>query len=403
MKLELKMLESNDSSVAAIWKKKCLDLFEVCQTLKNENEDLRDRCKDLIEQGIQLTDAMNFDTTLQNVSFQSPMNNNLGSSKANVSLPKLLSNGSAQRLANQTNPINGVYQKANAATTALTTNRLGASTANTYELASNMGGYPIDDQSGSITVGGSIQRPQEALRSDLSPNYGSALDQEIPISASRLTGGPVGAASRHGNKLFTSTMGSAPGNNFNNTNQFSKVANGVVKTPQEQYMLGGMNVPGLNNKHIGHLPSTAHQQARNRSVGPGTAYQSTRPGQYTRQKPRPNVMQNGLVGNGGRIDLGGSLPRGQMPKMGGLIQGSEFVGDTSFNASFQEVSSLGHHPMSSQQNNRSLLHHQRAMNVTTAPTEKKRTSVGGYHGVKTGNKQAFVNAIRRQQALAGGQ
>jgi hypothetical protein len=30
MKLELKMLESNDTSVAAIWKKKCLDLFEVC-------------------------------------------------------------------------------------------------------------------------------------------------------------------------------------------------------------------------------------------------------------------------------------------------------------------------------------------------------------------------------------
>ena len=48
MKLELKMLESNDTSVAAIWKKKCLDLFEVCQTLKNENEELRDRCKEVI-------------------------------------------------------------------------------------------------------------------------------------------------------------------------------------------------------------------------------------------------------------------------------------------------------------------------------------------------------------------
>ena len=59
MKLELKMLESNDSSVAAIWKKKCLDLFDVCQTLKTENEELRDRCKDLIMQGIQLADAMN--------------------------------------------------------------------------------------------------------------------------------------------------------------------------------------------------------------------------------------------------------------------------------------------------------------------------------------------------------
>ena len=40
MKLELKMLESNDTSVAAIWKKKCLDLFEVCQTLKTENEEI---------------------------------------------------------------------------------------------------------------------------------------------------------------------------------------------------------------------------------------------------------------------------------------------------------------------------------------------------------------------------
>ena len=48
MKLELKMLESNDTSVASIWKKKCLDLFEVCQALKIENEELRERCKDLI-------------------------------------------------------------------------------------------------------------------------------------------------------------------------------------------------------------------------------------------------------------------------------------------------------------------------------------------------------------------
>ena len=66
MKLELKMLESNDTSVASIWKKKCLDLFEVCQTLKNENEELRDRCKDLITQGIQLADAVNQETDQQN-------------------------------------------------------------------------------------------------------------------------------------------------------------------------------------------------------------------------------------------------------------------------------------------------------------------------------------------------
>lgn len=49
MKLELKMLETNDSSVASIWKKKCLDLFEVCQAMKNENDELRDRCKELIQ------------------------------------------------------------------------------------------------------------------------------------------------------------------------------------------------------------------------------------------------------------------------------------------------------------------------------------------------------------------
>lgn len=48
MKLELKMLETSDQSVASIWKRKCLDMFEVCQTLKTENEELRDRCKELI-------------------------------------------------------------------------------------------------------------------------------------------------------------------------------------------------------------------------------------------------------------------------------------------------------------------------------------------------------------------
>jgi len=52
MKLELKMLETNDSSAASIWKKKCLDLFEVCQAIKTENDELRTRCKELIEQGL---------------------------------------------------------------------------------------------------------------------------------------------------------------------------------------------------------------------------------------------------------------------------------------------------------------------------------------------------------------
>ena len=59
MKLELKMLETNDTSVASIWKRKCLDLFEVCTTLKTENEDLREKCQDLIQQGLLLSDMMN--------------------------------------------------------------------------------------------------------------------------------------------------------------------------------------------------------------------------------------------------------------------------------------------------------------------------------------------------------
>ena len=66
MKLELKMLEANDTSVASIWKKKCLDLFEVCQSMKVENDELRDRCKELIEQGITLADAMNLAQGNQN-------------------------------------------------------------------------------------------------------------------------------------------------------------------------------------------------------------------------------------------------------------------------------------------------------------------------------------------------
>lgn len=58
MKLELKMLEANDSSVATIWKKKCLDLFELCQSMKVENDELRERCKELIEQGLNLANVM---------------------------------------------------------------------------------------------------------------------------------------------------------------------------------------------------------------------------------------------------------------------------------------------------------------------------------------------------------
>jgi len=90
MKLELKMLESNDTSVAAIWKKKCLDLFEVCQTLKGENEELRDRCKELIVQGIQLADAMNTQEETGLMSGQY--------AGTNSSLPRLQPNTSVQRM-----------------------------------------------------------------------------------------------------------------------------------------------------------------------------------------------------------------------------------------------------------------------------------------------------------------
>lgn len=50
------MLDQNDSSVSSIWKKKCIDTWEVCKALKLENSDLRERCADLINQGLQLTD-----------------------------------------------------------------------------------------------------------------------------------------------------------------------------------------------------------------------------------------------------------------------------------------------------------------------------------------------------------
>ena len=58
LKLELRMLDQQDTSVTSIWKKKCMDLFEMCQAVKTENEVLRDRCKDLIEQGLTLANQI---------------------------------------------------------------------------------------------------------------------------------------------------------------------------------------------------------------------------------------------------------------------------------------------------------------------------------------------------------
>ena len=48
LQIELKMMSENDSSVTAIWKGKCLDLFEVCTVLRKDNEDLKNRCINLI-------------------------------------------------------------------------------------------------------------------------------------------------------------------------------------------------------------------------------------------------------------------------------------------------------------------------------------------------------------------
>ena len=123
MKLELKMLESNDTSVAAIWKKKCLDLFEVCQTLKNENEDLRDRCKEVIAQGIQLADEMNKEDKEAIEMSQIGLKG--------VRLPQLLKNASGQRISQ-----NAYYNQQQFAqkpgppqTAGVTSGRFGATTA----------------------------------------------------------------------------------------------------------------------------------------------------------------------------------------------------------------------------------------------------------------------------------
>ena len=135
MKLELKMLESNDTSVAAIWKKKCLDLFEVCQTLKTENEDLRDRCKEVISQGIQLADEMNKDDR----DIQS-LNHGI---TPNTRLPKLLKNSSAQKMSqiNYANQQNFNAKHGPPQTAGVTSGRQGSSTAGTFEPSSAFGGY----------------------------------------------------------------------------------------------------------------------------------------------------------------------------------------------------------------------------------------------------------------------
>lgn len=48
MGLEIKMLESNDKSVSTIWKNKCIELYDICNAMKSENEELRNKCTELI-------------------------------------------------------------------------------------------------------------------------------------------------------------------------------------------------------------------------------------------------------------------------------------------------------------------------------------------------------------------
>lgn len=45
---EIKLLEATQPSVNSVWKQKCLDLFEVCQMLKQENRELRFKCSEVI-------------------------------------------------------------------------------------------------------------------------------------------------------------------------------------------------------------------------------------------------------------------------------------------------------------------------------------------------------------------
>lgn len=43
LRMELRMLEKNEGSMAEVWKTKCKELVEICNSLKTENETLRTR------------------------------------------------------------------------------------------------------------------------------------------------------------------------------------------------------------------------------------------------------------------------------------------------------------------------------------------------------------------------
>lgn len=58
LQLELKEFEVNEPSVGAVWKQKCIEIFEVAQQMRYENIELRSKCKKLIEQGISLAETV---------------------------------------------------------------------------------------------------------------------------------------------------------------------------------------------------------------------------------------------------------------------------------------------------------------------------------------------------------
>ena len=43
LRMELKMLEKNEGSMAEVWKTKCKELVEISNKLKNENDSLRSK------------------------------------------------------------------------------------------------------------------------------------------------------------------------------------------------------------------------------------------------------------------------------------------------------------------------------------------------------------------------
>lgn len=43
LRVELRMLEKNEGSMAEVWKQKCKELIDICNKLKEENEGMKDK------------------------------------------------------------------------------------------------------------------------------------------------------------------------------------------------------------------------------------------------------------------------------------------------------------------------------------------------------------------------